>query len=249
MKRGPLSDAERAALRASTHDAALVLVDDLQHVRQIVTQEMHSAGDVRRLSNQLRRILVEGDLRKIAAPRLGKIEIDAPDLRHIYRADEKKPFLFIAADGLQTHGLQMAAMRMDEGPNAREIPGYHPDQMVRLRIETFQNQKILCVRGAWVTRADVIKYIANVASGVHSGDAKEPAYKLIRKIRHACIVTVNNGVPSISFNIEVLASDDPPISFNPAVIDIALMHLISTAQFLTSSENVIELGRLINESG
>lgn len=240
---------------AATRDSAAVLADDLQHIREVVAREQPSAGDLRRLSNQLRRILVEGDLRKVAAPRLGRIEICAPDLRSIYRANEKNPFLFIAADGFSTHGVHLATLCVNEGPSARELTGYSPDARVPLRIETFQNQRVLCFRGQWVSRADIIKYVANVAHGVHSGQPKEISHLLIRKIRAACTIDMIHqspgpgmpevNMPRISFNPEVLAPVDLIIQLNPRKVDIALMHLISTGQFLTSSSDVIELERII----
>jgi hypothetical protein len=249
-----LSDTQKEAMMGVTRDAALVLVDDLQHIRQIVRQEEPNPGDLRRLSNQLRRILVEGDLLKIAAPRMGKIVIVGPDLRALYRANEQSPFLFAAADEFSTHGIVFSSVLCDEGKNARSLPNYDPDIRLTLRVEPFQNQKVLCFRGRWITRADLIKYVANVASGIHSGSPKEEVEFLIRKIRSGLIVRMVPGpdgmpAPSIEFNQDALAAEDSPIQFKSGVTDLALLNIISTAQFLITSPNVIELENMITTTG
>lgn len=241
-------------MKVETHDAALVLVDDIQHIRHIVSQKEPSPGDLRRLSNQLRRILVEGDLLKIAAPRMGKIGIVGPDLRTLYRANEQFPFPFIAADTFSTHGVIFASMLIDERKTGRSRPNYNPDNMITLRVETFLNQQVLCFKGQWVSRADLIKYVANVAHGIHSGSPKDEVGFLIRKIRSALTVKMVTGpdgkpMPNIAFNHEVLISEDPAIQFRPDVVDLALLYIISTAQFLITSQDVIELECMIATSG
>jgi len=250
-----LSEAEKTILKGKTGGAALVLLDDLKHIRSIVAKQEPDPGDLRRMSSLLRRILVEGDLRKIAAPRLGKISIISPDLEALYRANEEEPFFLLAADSFKTHGISFATITVEKRSSARDLPGHDSSALLPLPLEPFQNQKVICYDGSWATRADVIKYVANVAHGVHSGSPLEPAHFLLRQIRQALTVKMaeigpqGEIGPSIGFHPDVLASDDPAIEFRPDVIDVALLHLISTAQFLTTSPDVIALEHLISESG
>jgi hypothetical protein len=73
-----LSDDERRAMIAATHDMALAMVDDLEHIRELLAKSEPTAGDIRRMSNVLRRILIDnsGDLRKVATPRIGYTSAD-----------------------------------------------------------------------------------------------------------------------------------------------------------------------------
>lgn len=251
---GMLTDAEKAAMRATTHDAALVLIDDLEHIRQIISKEEPDPGDLRRMSNVLRRILIEGDLRKIATPRLGKIAIIGPDLRSFYRENEREPYQFLAADTFVVHGISFSAFSFDPHTPTRQT-GYRPGNLVPLRVEPFQNQQVLCYKGKWVTRADLIKYVANVGHGTHSGTPNDDRAFLIRIIRHCLTIGVetdgSNGkqVATVTYNSAASSNDDPPIKFRPDVVDLPLLYLISTAQFLTSSPDVVELERVIKESG
>jgi hypothetical protein len=67
---------------AATYESALAMVGDIQHMREVVEKPEPTPGDIWRLSNPLRRILIEnnGDLRKIAPPRIGRIKLLVPDI-------------------------------------------------------------------------------------------------------------------------------------------------------------------------
>ena len=66
--KGILSDEEKAVMIAITRGVAHDLLDDLDYIRVIIKKEHLVPGDIRRLSNQLRRILIDGDLAKVASP-------------------------------------------------------------------------------------------------------------------------------------------------------------------------------------
>ena len=65
----------RMALLGKTASTAQALVDDLAHIRFLENTKELTAGDVRRLSASLRRILVEQDLKNVATPRVGRIHL------------------------------------------------------------------------------------------------------------------------------------------------------------------------------
>lgn len=254
MPKHELTISEKRVLRSSTREAAKAILDDLRHIREVVGQDQPWAGDIRRLSNQLRRFLVEGELRKLAAPRIGKIAMAGPDLQPIYRAEEKASFVLIVAGMFRTHGVLMSNIQVVEGPTARDFPGYDYEAKIRFPGETFQNQRVLCFQGDWVSRADIVKYVANVAHGVHSGVPKEPAHLIIRHAREMVTIDMidspNGGVmPRTSFTQKILGEEDLPFNDDPRQLDIALMLLLSTAQLITSSPDVIALEKAIVEAG
>ena len=72
----PLSREKIEALRRATLQAATAFAEDLEHIRKTLDSPT-DIGDTRRLSNVLRRLLVNGELHKIAAPRIGRFIIDA----------------------------------------------------------------------------------------------------------------------------------------------------------------------------
>jgi len=93
----PLSQEQKTQLRLSTAEAARALVEDLNYIRDVSKRVKSSRGELRRLSAVIRRILVDDDLGKIAAPRLGKLTIDAPDNKAFYDIEKWARVLFLRA--------------------------------------------------------------------------------------------------------------------------------------------------------
>ena len=56
----------------STRETAAAFIEDMRHLRDVVNKP--DATELRRLTNILRRLLIDGDLGKIAAPRIGRFE-------------------------------------------------------------------------------------------------------------------------------------------------------------------------------
>lgn len=192
-----LTPERRAELFKGTKEAVGPLIEDLAYLRDCVAIANVGRGELRRLSAVLRRLLIDGrgDLRDIAAPRIGRINFVAPDLKSIYRLDRSEPLAFFASGGVSVFGVFVAATMVNEGRRAPRIDDYHPDTRIEMNFDTFLNQKILCLKGEWLTRAQAIKYIANIASGVHSGSDKpnfeNPAAlaKKFAKHVHSCSKT------------------------------------------------------------
>ena len=66
----PIDPEVREKLIAATRGAAISLIEDMPHIRDVLNRPDPERGQVRLLSNVLRRILIDngGDLRDIAAP-------------------------------------------------------------------------------------------------------------------------------------------------------------------------------------
>jgi hypothetical protein len=244
-----LSEDEKHAMIRATHETALAMIDDLQHMRQIIGNPNPSPGDIRRMSNELRRLLIDngGDLRKVAPPRIGRLELVAPDIQPLIKSGDKKPWTFLSAGIADIFGISIDALSVEPGTSARSVPDHHPDKIVMLRLAGFLSQRVVCFQGSWVTRGDVIKYIANVGHGVHSGDPKEPNHDLLKRIRYAATVKIDDGHPSISFNPNSVAVDDKPITVDRSAMDFILLQLMSAARYLTTSPDVIRLEKIVQE--
>jgi hypothetical protein len=69
-----------ARKREETLEAAAAFLEDMQHIREILARPNPIRGELRRLSNILRRLLPDRDLQNIAPCRnLDPLQIDAPD--------------------------------------------------------------------------------------------------------------------------------------------------------------------------
>jgi hypothetical protein len=101
-----LTDAEKAAMIRATHDAAWAMIDDFHYMRDIFSKTQPTAGDLRRMSGTLRRILIDngGDIRKIAPPRIGRLELMAPDTLPIEKEGRKEPWDLLVLGRAQVFG-------------------------------------------------------------------------------------------------------------------------------------------------
>ena len=234
-----------------THEAALAMVDDLQHMRDILAKSEPTPGDIRRTSNLLRRILIDngGDLRKVGPPRLNaKVQLVAPQLAALHRSGNKVRWEFLSAGTVEIFGITVSILAVDLGPKPRDLPGFLPDETTFLSLDNFNSQRVVCFRGRWITRRDIITYIANVAHGVHSGTPKqsEPSHELLHKIRRIATIKIINGIPSISYKPEITDNSEKPITIDRKEIDVALINLMSTAKYLAASPDIQFLENIIH---
>src|SRR5215216_54453 len=117
----------QARLLAATRDAAVAFLEDVAHLRDILNRQDQVRGSLRRLSNELRRLLVDngGDLPDIAAPRIGRLMFVARDNNPLYKSDRDHPFAYCASGSGSAHGLglffgqSVRGMVIDLGYNGR----------------------------------------------------------------------------------------------------------------------------------
>lgn len=232
-------------MRAATFEAAIALADDLDHIRTVLSKLDPTPGDIRRLTAQLRRILVERGLAEIASPRIGRICLTAPDLKPIYVSNRHDPIPFFAAAGVSIFGISIAAAMVDRAGKPRPLPGYSPDATVTLRLDNFMTQNVVCFEGEWLRRLDIIKYIANIAHGVHSGTIKESVEKLIKRARHASGMSVVDGIPTMKHNVAVFSAIELPAIADRKHVDCVLIEVFATASHLVNSPDVLRLEEVI----
>jgi hypothetical protein len=127
---------------------------------------------------------------------------------------------------------------------------------VQLKLGDFMSQRLISLAGTWATRLDVLKFVANVASGVHSGKPTTPVEQMLDKCRDMGWVRlgceppyVMKDFPMVTFitpsgPLSVAAQDDRRRS-----LDFVHLQLMSTARFLTISPNIERLEAAIRIEG
>ena len=242
-----LSEADRQAKIRETHESSWAMVEDIEHIRDVLSKLDPNSGDIRRLSNILRRILIDnsGDLRKIAPPRIGRLHLLVPDILPLIRSGEKQPYAFLSAGIADVFGLSIDAWMAEAPPRARQVDGYQPGRNTEVRMDGFLSQKIICVNGQWATRGDAIKYIANIAHGVHSGTAREPKEELLHRARYMATISLDSMIPTISYDVNASTSGERPINVDRRALDFVLVQLASAARYLTISPDIQRLEEII----
>lgn len=228
----------------STREMAFNLADDLKHIRQIVTHEKPTSGDIRRISGQLRRMLIDGDLARVAAPRLQKLKIVAPNKRNYIQHIHHHPPQIAFLEECRLYGVTFADWTLARGLYTSKPPMPRPAEATN--IEMFQKQKIIYFEGTWITRTDMIKYVANVASGVHTSLPKDTVHKTIGIMRDRLHFDSNGMGQFLAVKGQTEAQQNRPIYVDNTKFDIAFLSLMGTAQHIISSPDVIELERIIS---
>jgi hypothetical protein len=245
------SPEQKSARMQATRGAAIALVEDMPHIRGVMSKEEPSRGELRRLSATLRRILCERDLSNIAAPRIGRIILQAPDNKPVIKSDKIEPLEFFLSGGALIFGIYIRAGLLHRGSRPRPIH-FDPEATIDLRLDGFLTQPVLCLQGQWASRKDIITFAANVGSGVHSGTAKEESHKLLDKARHSASIGITetpDGSKTVNFTLNVYPFGAPatPFDYQPDCIDPILVELLAAAHFLAISPVVVRLEKFIKE--
>ena len=237
----PLTDEERENMRLATYHAAQALADDLQHIRSILGKLDPTPGDVRRMSAWLRRILVDADITKVAAPRIGRIRFDAPDLRW----SEQVKWMFLAENATTAFGIETGSLAMIFRPSASFSYPARPLPTVRLGLDTFLAQKVLSLEGGLASRGDAIKFVANKAHGVHSTDTGSDVERMLKTMRHLLVTEVAGKETGTRFTLRLPGNPTEVFKARRREIDCVQMNMVATARILVDSQDVIHLERVI----
>jgi hypothetical protein len=235
-----LTPEAREQLVSATREAAAAFIEDLVHIRNVVNKTDPDGAELRRLSNVLRRLLIDGDLRDIAAPRIGRVVLLSPDNKPFLARDLE--YEFFGSASVFCFGIHVRATSAQKGmttpPN---LTDFNPEGTIDLRIDNFLSQRVLCFQNQWVTRRDAIKYIANIASGVHSGTAKDEIDKTIARIRKCAVYSLVDDTATFGLNLAAFNQIEPPFRYTPEAVDPVLVEVLAAANFLQLSPDI---GRL-----
>ncbi len=254
-----LSEEKRAQLLRATRDAASALVEDMEHLGEVIAKKDTSRRDIRHLSAILRRLIVENDIAIVASPRVGKITLTAPDNRPFYRVEEQVPYLLFLSGGASMFNGRIDRITAFDIANPhrlsentlikrliKKLPSNDAIADTQLTLDQFSQQKVICYRGRWITRQQVIKYMANVSSGVHSGAPNDEVDETLAKIRSSTGVSLNeNGGLHLDLFRHGIDKDELTITHSQNAIDLVLVETLAAATWLTRSPRLVELVAMI----
>jgi hypothetical protein len=239
----------------ATREAARAFVEDVGHMRDVVLGDKIDLGEIRRLSGVLRRLLVDGngDVRSIAPPRTGRIQIVAPDNNAVYKFERKNPFDFFGSgsgSNAKIFGVSVRAARLINNEYNKPIPDFNEDDIITLNQDGFLGQRVLFSRGRWITRRDIIKYIANIAGGVHSRAPDNEIDNIISMARGCATYKIVGRNLHISVDQEIMLGLRDLVDFDRTSIDPVLYELLCVARYFIMSPDVERLEAFVkNELG
>ncbi|MDZ4735756.1 MAG: hypothetical protein SGJ07_05350 [Rhodospirillaceae bacterium] len=240
----PLRHEQRAAMLDATKGVASAFLEDISHIRDLLAERKTSRTQARYLSITLRRLLVNRELSNIASPRTGRLHFLVPDNKPFYKLEKRAPYDFFVSGGAPLFGPKFRPIFGRPGTDnsiARELPLLSNDTaeaIASVRIDGFLSQKVICLKGDWVTRQQVIKFVANVASGAHSATPHSPDEQLLAKIRNAISATSNGEEVTVTIRQVPDYNYGSDFNYLPDSIDMVLHELMSAAYYLNESPDV-----------
>jgi len=239
----------------ATRELALALLEDIRHLRGVVTRPIPHQDELRRASATLRRLLIEGDLSKVAAPRIGKVVLRQFSNEMFYRTHAVRGYAFFANCGVDIGGVVFRGISVEQRElNADQVRidytkqnAVSPDTLEDVRLDNFLSQQIMHFNGVWISRRAVIKYVANVASGVHSGSNTDNMDIALSRIRQTVLYRVLPN-PGIEVNTEALGAyllDE--FTFSIFHLDPVLAEIHATIKLLVETPSICELEQAVSK--
>lgn len=238
-------------MRRNTLEMAAALVEDLQYIRSVLERPEQTPDELRRLSGTLRRILIDRSIARIASPRMGRLMFATPDNNPAYdHLDAGNCDVFVSL-GTVAFGVCVRGF-LHAHPTLEQRMHLDPERVVPTRLDGFLAQKVIFHRGHWVSRANVIKYIAYIKHGIHSGEPAADDLVDVEALnvarRSFRMKLLDNG--NLAIDVTAIASNDfDPHKFiyDPKGVDCVLLELLSAANWLVVSPNVMELENMVRE--
>ena len=243
-----VSSENRTRLLLATREAAAALVEDMTYIRETLAKaDKITSGELRRLSAVLRRLLVDNDLRSIAPPRIGQVSFLVPDNNPIYYAARNQSVGMFLSGGIRVFNNEFRAIATSRRGALTIDPAFDKTKTITVSLDGFLKQKVLAHNDEWATRGQVIKYVANSASGVHSKSTKalhpEASEILLSRIRKSLRFSKYSDT-GIKITVDWVAFGGMSHSefvWTPESIDSVLVELLCAAHFLAASPDIHSL--------
>lgn len=233
-------------MRAATHEAAIAFLDDLNFVSRTLSYPQPTAGDVRRLSVIIRRFLFDGHLNAVAAPRIGRVRVMAPNFESLL-ADTTSDFITVGFPPLfgTRQGIfecyRIAELDVMKDGNASLFMANGLQQFREVSIHGLLSDTVVRLRGDLISRSDFLKFVCYHDFGVHYSGREEIVFDLIRTVRHfLCFLMSEDGAINVSVSDAFNAKKPENM-----LLDLAHAHTLATGYYLVVSPDLSRLGDLI----
>lgn len=247
-----------------------IVAKDLHYLEELVSKTKVSNDEIGRASVTLRKLIVYDDLQRVANARRKRLHLNIPDARmFLYNVEEDDDIVAFQLGGYRALGLEMMAATLAKGNRARPLKSeFDPSARIAVPLKTFSKQGVFHLKivqpageaGVYtsritVTRAEVIKYVANKMGYAHYDTQRDrQADMALDDARRMVVLSLQNGIPTLSLDVNALQDPVYRASKSPPGIgqnrhdehDLVLLEMLGAARLLVESEAVKELQELIS---
>lgn len=228
-----------------------ITLDNIRQLKRLLNSDDVTQADIRIYAGFIRYLLIDhgGGIARSAKKWGVKIEFICPDTKPLVRNASNGYVSFFSASYVVISGVGIGAFRIYDGPHKKTDDGYDLEKCVTLNLESMCKQIVMFGEGKFLTRADVLKYVANKAGGIHwdrtaSGPLPEDKMRAFEQIRKETRVSVKDGIPKIL----VVSPGEPArdeFRYAPDELDLVYVEFYALAYLIFNADSVQLLAQTI----
>lgn len=241
--------------RVIDREAEWVVVEHIKQLRKLLSLEAATAADIRQYAANVRFLLTDngGALPRSAKLWGVKLLLTCPDTIPLVRDAENGYIEQFCASKIAI-GSQTGCVVARIKPPSPYSKKYEFESKIQLEFQQFLRQKVLFGDGIFITRADVIRYVANKAGAIHWDRSPESEgrslndekMRAIESIRTSVKFSTRDGVLKVAIP-EVRDEARTEILYDPAYLDMVFIEFYGIAAVICDSPAVQELVSKIEE--
>lgn len=227
-------------------------LESIKQLRKLPSITAVTPADIRLYAGVLRFLLIDngGALLKSSSKWKVKLSFEVTDTKPLVREAQNGHISAFSSSMVPIFGHNSGSFMYSKDPSNRVAPAFDHDKKVNLNLESLLKQVVIFSELEFVTRGDVLRYIAHKAGALHwDRDGDE------RKARNHLPETKIRALESIRKGIKLSCHDghtvfhmpkiDPDVKdefrYNPEQIDMAHLEFYALASVICSSPSVQEL--------
>ena len=235
---GNLTAEKREELLVTSRELAITTLEDIAQLRAISDALLPTKTTTRHMSATLRKLLLNGDLAAVAAPRTGRVRIHAPRNADYREVRDMTYFLGGYTDPEKKSGSGCFMIV----PKGTATPPRESQIWSDLSIDQFMAEPVACYQNVWALRRHVLEYVGVIAGGIHSGEPEKDYHHLLALIRTGARMSVKGDVINISFNPSAaIDGKDVDFPYDADSVDVVLHEILAMARYMVKSPDVLAL--------
>ncbi|MHB8404115.1 MAG: hypothetical protein ACYDCJ_01650 [Gammaproteobacteria bacterium] len=232
-------------------DRDQILLGDLGNFMRLRNAINPTQDEVRLHAAAVRKLLLDGVLLAAAVSRRMPVVFHVPDSLPLVRAARNNHVIGFNLAGVEVFGIWIAGGAISRG-QISTAQNFDPSRLVKLKLESFLKQTVAFSGGEFLSRYDVIAYVANKVGGVHydpSPTKKVPENKIraLGQLRRSLRMGIYNGIPQVQFSVPNGEEQSDHFRYEPEFIDAVYLEFLACISFILKSPEVQALQTAITE--
>ena len=220
------------------------VLGDLRNIEKLLKMERPGRDQIRLYAATIRRLLLEGELEAATGRRGIRLEFRVPDTRALVGSAKGGHIAFFSLLGMTSYGELTAAM--SPGPNGFDEAAdrFDPDNdVVTLKVPGFIKQVVEFFDGQFLTRSDIITYVANKVGGVHydprpKRHLTEDKIRALDGLRNSARIGIEGRSLLIHTPPRGTDAEAPVLGYESNFVGMVFLELLACASHILESQSV-----------